>query len=177
MSITLSEQLSHNDNSMPPGFRVHVRDKEDEDDLGELGIEWDGETKITVEVDDSKDGEVGLHLKRPDHWGQDVRTEEEQQPEFQLAAQTALDMVMADQTVNLIELPLVSGARGSAGLELAYPNTWQRSVKIDRHEGWAKGKSADFRELVRDGATISLQFERSQHLRLVHGLGQVTAGP
>lgn len=175
MSITLREPRKL-DRELPPDFHVDFYGVSTEEPATAL-FSWGGEAKVAADVDETKTGEVGLIFTRPEHWGDDARPVDDQLLEFEWAEQCMLDRYTADETISVIDISSAKGAAAAAGLELGFPTeAWRRSVIVDYYSGrkWTETPFG-WRDMVDDGARISLRFERLQPLRVIQGLGEVSA--
>lgn len=147
---------------VPADFKVRYQTDPEADPDDPITIEafWDGEAKLSAEID-VYDGVSNIDvIRRPAHWGADSRPAHEQKPEYILGMDGIIREVMSSSD-NAIEINNQRGVPAEALMALKAPAGWKKSAKLVSYDGWTESASIDIAEAVADGAVISLRYEKS----------------
>lgn len=147
---------------VPADFKVQYQIDPEADPEDPVTIEafWDGEAKLSVEIDEFEGVSNIDVIKRPPHWGPDDRPAREQKPEYILGMDGIIREVMSASD-NAIEINNQRGVVAEALMTLKTPAGWRKSAKLVVYDAWTESASIDIAEAAADGAVISLRYEKS----------------
>lgn len=147
--------------SAPVDFIVLDTDEQDSDSLNPRTIEayWNGEAKVSAEVDFHKETAHIDRIMRPAHWGEDWRPLDEQQAEYELSVRGIFQYLIA-QEVEVIEVDEQSGVAAAAVLEVPVPPGWLRTLQLIKYDVWVESEVINIRDAVAAGAIVSARYEK-----------------
>lgn len=147
---------------VPDDFRVGYRVEPEADPEDPLTVEayWDGEAKVTAEID-VFEGVSNIDLiGRPSHWGEDDRPASEQRAEYVLGLDGIVNEVTRSADV-AVEINNQKGVIAQALLVLMPPPGWRKATKLVSYDVWTESPAIDIGQAVAEGAVISLRYEKS----------------
>jgi hypothetical protein len=121
---------------------------------------WDGEAKLSAEIDEFEGVSHIDVIGRPAHWGIDSRPAREQKPEYILGMDGIIREVMSSSD-NAIEINNKRGVIAEALMTLKAPAGWKKSAKLISYDAWTEAASINIEEAAADGAVVSFRYEKS----------------